>query len=279
MGVPQSVVDFYDERYWNFPFGEWGESYTIALAPGGGGYHIGLDVAAGDGEAIPALIGGTVHSVVLTGTMAWIVVIRGDDGRYYFYCHLANDNLPAVGQRVEQGDRVGRAANGPKGVSAGNSDFPGSAWNGRHVHLVVTDNPYAAYSYVPGYRTLDKFADPAVIIRSILADVAGGAAKPFTPAQSEEDDMYAIRQIGIPDSGIIIRPGVPPYPLAAQVFEAEASTYGLTIRELPDWRYATAVREQWTAYNVAEKYRAERELAQGDVQRVAEAVRAALLKP
>lgn len=104
------------------------------------------------------------------------------------------------------------------------------------------------------------------------ASVASADSKPL---QSEEDnDMYAIRQVGVPDSGIIIRPGTPPYPLADQVFEAEASTYGLTIREIPDWRYATAVREQWTAYNVAEKYRADRNLSQDDVQRVAEAVRA-----
>lgn len=111
-------------------------------------------------------------------------------------------------------------------------------------------------------------------------EITGGVPVAATTTDKEEDhDMYAIRQIGIPDSGIIIRPGTPPYPLAAQVFEAEASTYGLTIREIPDWRYATAVREQWTAYNVAEKYRADRELAQGDVQRVADAVRAVIATP
>lgn len=166
---------------------------------------------------------------------------------------------PATGAETVEGTELGEI--GSTGLSGG-----------PHLHLETWDKRTGRRVDPENYFDFSRTVGEG--------SPAGGNARPFTPAASEEDDdMYAIRQAGIPDSGIIIRPGVPPYPLAAQVFEAEASTYGLTVRELPDWRYATAVREQWTAYNVAEKYRAERELAQGDVQRVAEAVRAALLKP
>lgn len=97
-------------------------------------------------------------------------------------------------------------------------------------------------------------------------------ATPQATTESEEDnDMYAIRQAGVPNSGIIIRPGVPPYSLPDQVFETEASTYGLNIRELPDWRYGTAVREQWTAFGTAQQYSAG--LSQTDIDKIAQATR------
>jgi hypothetical protein len=107
---------------------------------------------------------------------------------------------------------------------------------------------------------------------------APAATKPL-PDKEESHDMYAIRQIGQPDSGVIIRPGVPPYALPAQVFETEASTYGLTIKDLPDWRYGTAVREQWTAFNTAERFRADVNLTAESVQEVADATRKTIIAP
>ena len=86
-------------------------------------------------------------------------------------------------------------------------------------------------------------------------------------ASPEEDDMYAIRLAGSPDSGIIIRQGVPPYSLPSQVFETEASTYGLDIKDLPDWRYGTAVREHWTAFNTAQAF--SKGMSQDDIAKIA----------
>lgn len=92
-----------------------------------------------------------------------------------------------------------------------------------------------------------------------------------TTEPQEDTDMHAIRQAGVPDSGIIIQPGVPPFALAEQVFVTQASTYGLTIRDLPDWRYNTAVREAWTAFGVAQQYA--KGMTQEDVDRIANATR------
>lgn len=102
---------------------------------------------------------------------------------------------------------------------------------------------------------------------------------PSTPIKKKDNDMYAIRENGKPDSGVIIRPGVPPYALEAQVFETEASTYDLEIKDLPDWRYGTAVREQWTAFNTAERFRADAELSAESVQEIADATREAIIAP
>ncbi|AXA95470.1 M23 family metallopeptidase [Microbacterium sp. PM5] len=196
MSAPQNVLDFYAERYWSLPFGAQGDAYTIVP-----GRHIGMDILAGNGEDIPTLWPGRVAALVLTGTMAWVVVVLGTDGNYYFYCHIANDHLPTVGSELAQGERVGRAANGPKTLPAISPDFPGSAWTGRHLHLVVTTNPTAAYSFVPGYRTLDAFTDPAIIIRSVLAGTSADTSRPFTPQIQPEPEPTGV--LPMPNISII----------------------------------------------------------------------------
>lgn len=92
------------------------------------------------------------------------------------------------------------------------------------------------------------------------------------PTSEEDDDMRAIRQAGVPGSGIIIQPGVPPYSLDEQVFLTLASSYGLNIIDLPDWKYGTVVREQWTAFGTAQRY-ANNALPQADIDKIAAAVR------
>lgn len=101
------------------------------------------------------------------------------------------------------------------------------------------------------------------------------APDPTTTLQ-EDTDMIAIRQTGLPDSGIILQPGVPPYSLPEQVFLTQASSFGLTIHDLPDWRYGTAVREHWAAYSVAQNARPS--MSQADVDRIAAATRDAMEK-
>lgn len=172
-----SVGEFYAESAWGWGFGEYGEDYTIVP-----GRHIGLDVAR-TGE-VPALLGGTVTVVLLTSAMAWCVEVTTADGLRLTYCHLANDNLPTVGQVLAQGDRVGRLARGPRTLPLRDPDFPGTAWYGTHLHLVCSHIARAAWTLVSG-RTLADFIDPTIIIRSVLSGTAAGNARPF-----EEDDMY-----------------------------------------------------------------------------------------
>jgi hypothetical protein len=102
----------------------------------------------------------------------------------------------------------------------------------------------------------------------VIGAPAATTAEPFTVP--EEDDMKAIRQAGVADSGIIIQAGVPPYSLVDQVFDALAGAYGLTVVELADWQYETVKREQWTAFQTAQKFAAGQS---GDVQAIVAGVR------
>lgn len=103
----------------------------------------------------------------------------------------------------------------------------------------------------------------------------GNTAKP-TPPVPEEDDMKAIIKTGAPNSGIIIQAGVPPYSIPEQTFQALCSVYGITPLEVPDWKYDTVVREQWTAFSTAQAFAANRSLSQADIEKIAAATRAAL---
>ncbi|MGD4206340.1 M23 family metallopeptidase, partial [Xanthomonas citri pv. citri] len=85
-----------------------------------------------------------------------------------------------------------------------------------------------------------------------LASFAAADARPFTPIKKEKTTMHAIRQAGVPDSGVIIRDTAAPYSLPQQVFEATAGGLGLEIVEVADWQYQTVIREQWSAH-IADK--------------------------
>lgn len=241
-----TVKQFYAESAWGLAFGAFGSDYTIVE-----GRHIGFDVArTGD---VPALLAGVIVRVVKTGAMAWGVVTDIGDGLYLSYWHLADDNLPKEGARLAQGDRVGRIARGPRTLPSWNPEFPGTAWRGQHTHIVVGTNPGSAYLKLAGHRTLSAFRDPLTFIRAVLAGAAGGDAKPFNPTTPEtgDDDMRAVKLAGVPNSGIIIQPGTPPYSLDEQVFDVLCDAYGLTAKELADWQYGTVVREQWVTFHAA----------------------------
>jgi hypothetical protein len=122
------------------------------------------------------------------------------------------------------------------------------------------------------WRPLPK-SDPVHFLYSASRDQHIHDLDP-TPIPQEDTDMIAIRQTGLPDSGIILQPGIPPYSLPEQVFLTQASSFGLTIHDLPDWRYGTAVREHWAAYSVAQN--AKPSMSQTDVDRIAAATREAL---
>lgn len=94
----------------------------------------------------------------------------------------------------------------------------------------------------------------------------------------EEDDMRAITREGAKDTGIIIQPGVPPYSIPQQTFEALCSVYGLEPLAVPAYKYDTVVREHWTAFSTAQAFAANRELTQADIDKIAARTRDALLK-
>lgn len=210
------------------------------------------------------------------GVTIWIVP------GYNAYRPLANQvyakNIAIAEGRPQDAADPGTSSHGGRYIQ------PGSSRNGDEslaidvggYEVLNRDDWYAMcrkHGFEPGFFDWEPWHiidwDPQIGVPA----ATGSASTPAATKTSEEDDMYAIRQAGVPNSGIIIRPGVPPYSLPDQVFEAEASTYGLTIKELPDWRYGTAVREQWTAFNTAERYRADAKLSQDSIAEVASKVR------
>ncbi|MDQ1205025.1 D-alanyl-D-alanine carboxypeptidase family protein [Microbacterium sp. SORGH_AS_0862] len=121
----------------------------------------------------------------------------------------------------------------------------------------------------PWHITLQ--ADPWVI-------PAGLEVTPITTTvPKEDDDMRAIRKAGVPDSGIIIQSGVPPYSLPDQIYDALRGAYGLADVELADWQYDTVRREHWAAFDVVQRFASkEATLAQAEVVKVADATRDAI---
>ena len=89
--------------------------------------------------------------------------------------------------------------------------------------------------------------------------------------------MHAIRQAGVPDSGVIIRDTAAPYSLPEQVFIATAQGLGLDIIDQPDWQYQTVIREQWSAHIADKTARGQGgHLDPLDQKQIADAVRDAL---
>ena len=80
-------------------------------------FHSGYDlVGVGSYDVVAAVGGRVVHSRIITdksnATWQWgnYVCIKGDDGRYYYYCHLKSRSV-AQNQTVRAGDKLGVMGN------------------------------------------------------------------------------------------------------------------------------------------------------------------------
>lgn len=160
-------------------FGQYGAGYTIVP-----NRHIGADWPLAGGTVVPALRAGRVVQVVKTVTMSWGVVMDIGGGLYVSYWHLSANGLPTRGDYIGLGGPVGRIARGY--VSYSNPEYAGSLWLGPHTHIVVSTNPYSAYTQVSGHRTLSAFRDPEKYIVRGGASAGGStddgnASAPVTP--------------------------------------------------------------------------------------------------
>lgn len=79
--------------------------------------HKGIDVVGMDDKHVCVVISGVVGASTIirdksNRTWEWgnYVRIDGDDGKRYYYCHLA-ERLVSVGQRVRAGDHIGVEGN------------------------------------------------------------------------------------------------------------------------------------------------------------------------
>ena len=120
------------------------------------GYHerSAIDISASGGSTIVAALGGTVTHVFTCTRQHYGdlhlkrnyadgcdgfgtgIVIKGDDGRVYQYCHMQANSIPSniyVNARVEQGQMIGKV--GTTGNSSGN-----------HLHFGITLSNYYTYN-------------------------------------------------------------------------------------------------------------------------------------
>lgn len=201
------------------------------------------------------------------------VGIDFDNGMSFRALHLSRV-LAITGGYVQRGQVIGHS--GASGY--GEEDW---SWNvaetgGAHTHVTLWPNHNHLYGYMPNGQpyTID-FMEHAE-----GGSAAGGDATDFptTPKTQEDHDMYARSNAGVPNSGIIIQSGVPPYSLPDQVYEATASALGLTPVPLEAWKYETLVREQWTAFTTAQWF-ANNDLNDDDVQQLADKIATRLGRP
>lgn len=160
-----TVKEFWNLAHITLRFGAPGRLYTIWK-----GRHAGVDIGTNrQAIDVPALVSGEVVRVVKTSAMAWVVVLDVGGDRDHAYCHLSGHNLPRVGDRIDQGERVAKLAAGPISVGPENVEFPGTAWEGIHLHFVVTDHPDGAYTVPVWWKKRARLFDPEPVIRTVLA--------------------------------------------------------------------------------------------------------------
>jgi murein DD-endopeptidase MepM/ murein hydrolase activator NlpD len=106
------------------------------------GRHEGTDIFAEPGTPVRAVLGGRVEAAGWNFYAGWRVGIRGDDGRYWFYAHLASPPQLPVGIRVNAGEVIGSVGNTGYGDDPGHKDefVP-------HLHIGIRgssgwENPY-----------------------------------------------------------------------------------------------------------------------------------------
>lgn len=92
--------------------------YGTRVLNGAACWHAGIDLVGDDNTTVHSVCAGTVYSSTMvaksSGDLTWqwgnYVCIKGDDGRYYYYCHLASRAV-AKGARVQEGDVLGVMGN------------------------------------------------------------------------------------------------------------------------------------------------------------------------
>lgn len=116
-----------------------GSYYSNSTFPyySSGGYHAGYDISIPTGTKVYAAECGTVVRVKhLTYSYGYHIVIKS--GNYYFYyCHLSSTSNTKVGDKVKQGQYIGKSGN------TGNSSGPHLHFEvrkGDNYHSVI--NPY-----------------------------------------------------------------------------------------------------------------------------------------
>lgn len=200
-----------------------------------GGTHTGIDLAASVGDPVLApfdgvavFVGGDGARGSINGVRAngegLTVDIRRADGMVARLGHLSGFNV-RQGETVTAGQVIAYAGN--TGFSTG----PHVHWELRWDRAWVGGNWINPRTVAPQIFT----AAPAATIR-------------------KDTRMHAVRQIGLPDSGVIIGGGQPPRARTNSVFVAECAALGITPVDCPAWQYQTLIREAWADFSTTTRY-------------------------
>lgn len=122
------------------------------------GVHEGTDIFAEPGTPVVVVLAGRVEQLGWTFYSGWRVGIRGSDGRYWFYAHLARF-APGlyVGKPVAAGERLGDVGNTGYGVEPGHRDeFT------HHLHIGIQERDG---TWVNPWPVLRQLYDAAVRAR------------------------------------------------------------------------------------------------------------------
>jgi peptidoglycan LD-endopeptidase LytH len=103
------------------------------------GPHRGVDYAVKRGTPLKAVGKGTIVGVYESKVLGWVVELRtyatAEKVRIFAYCHLDRADVK-VGDKVKQGDIIGRSGNS------------GSATSGAHLHFMCGKAEHLATSAV-----------------------------------------------------------------------------------------------------------------------------------
>lgn len=127
-------------RYVSPVTGTWAanaSNYFGAVRGNQGRHHAGNDLQAASGSPVVAVIGGKVQYVGNNSGYNWNAVVLGDDGYAYRYAPHAGISVK-VGQRVEQGQRIG---------TIGGAKYPNGT-TAPHLHFEVIPPTSPAYKAI-----------------------------------------------------------------------------------------------------------------------------------
>lgn len=152
----------------------------VDSSTGLGDFHNGVDLAAPEGTAVHAMIGGKViiNSSNPNGAGHYVVIQDGA-GRDWYYMHLALKAPVAVGARIKAGDRIG--AVGMSGLTTG-----------PHMHLALKAPMLGVAEKVPAPKAALQFA-----AAQLGKPYVWGGSMPKTGFDCSGLVQWAYAQIGV----------------------------------------------------------------------------------
>lgn len=158
--------------------------------------HRGQDWSVGEGTSVKACAAGKVIATNTSGELGRMVQVQHEGGWITQYCHLSNNNIKAVGDKVSQGEYIANTGN------------TGTATTGAHLHLALMKG--------------GQYYDPMLYMN-------GASGAPATPDSSSADGASGGSAGG--DSGVsgdspnpIAQPGSNAVTASASGISGSAST-------------------------------------------------------